>query len=208
MAGPFSSAHFYVQWGGPLPGDEEWSCGFRMLNPGGHSVSDSQAMLVGVSAAVASFHTRAGTQIGSQARLGYVKVNSISTNGLYTQETTQQATFANLPGSGTASPYPNQVALVVTLETGFSRGVANKGRFYLPLPIAPVASDGRIESQNAQAVDTSAELLRTNVNAVVPGYVMAVMSRKAGAPGARAVTSCTVGRVLDTQRRRRRSLVE
>jgi len=39
-----------------------------------------------------------------------------------------------------------------------------------------------------------------------PGAV--VMSRKAGAPTTRIVTGVDVGRVLDTQRRRRRSLPE
>lgn len=209
QAGPFDSRHFYVQWGGKLPGNETWSCGFRMLRTAGHVVTDGPALLVGIGTALAAFHAHADTQINPAAKLSFVKVNSIELDGTYTLDTTDEATYADIAGGGGAAPlYPNQTALACTATTGYSRGVAHKGRFYLPMPSIYVASTGLIADANRDIVVSSLATLRTAVNGVVSGYQMAVMSRKAGSPGHRAITGFEVGRVLDTQRRRRRSLVE
>jgi len=208
QTGPFDSTHLYVQWGGGLPGGESWSCGFRMWKSGGSAEADGAACLVPVSAAIAAFHGRAASLIGTQAKLSFVKVNAISTAGTYLGSGTNEATYADDPGGGFPSTHPNQICLVASTTTGFSRGPAHRGRFYLPLPSITVGSDGRITDANAVQVDGSLATLLTDVNANGTGHVMTVMSRKAGAPGHRAVTGFEVGSVLDTQRRRRRSLVE
>jgi hypothetical protein len=71
-----------------------------------------------------------------------------------------------------------------------------------------VLGSGLIDAPDAQAVSDTVDTLRTAVNAVNADYEMAIFSRKAGSPGNRRVTGNLVGEVLDTQRRRRRSLVE
>jgi hypothetical protein len=207
----FDSSHIYVQWGGKLPGNESWSCGFRMRRKTGTTVeADGAALLVNVAAAISAFHTRDKTNLGSGAKLSFVKCNAISVSGTYLDPSgTNQAIFADLPGAGTsAQTFPNQVALAVTLTTGFSRGPAHKGRIYLPLFNSGLGSDGLIPAANADLVRESAEQLISDVNAVNTNFEMAIFSRKLGAPGNRRVTGAQVGRALDTQRRRRRSLVE
>jgi hypothetical protein len=209
QVGPFDSSHIYVQWGGKLPGNEQWSCGFRMWKAAGSTEADANALLPGVSAAIAAYHVSTSSQISAAAKLSFVKVNAIGTDGRYIGAGTVEATYADTPGGGAAiPPHPNQVALVISLMTGFSRGPAHRGRFYMPLPVFLPAADGLIADSDRDFARTAAQGLRTAVNTNSSGHVMAVMSRKAGAPGHRSVTGIEVGRALDTQRRRRRSLVE
>jgi len=208
QVGPYDSTHLYVQWGGLLPGNEQWSCGFRMWKAAGSVEADGAATLVNIAAAISAFHTRPASLIGTQAKLSFVKVNAIALDGTYMGSGTNEATFADIAGGGFPSTHPNQIALVASTTTGFSRGPAHRGRFYIPLPSITVGGDGRITDANATSVDGSLFTLLSDVNSAGAGHVMTVMSRKAGAPGHRAVTGWEVGTVLDTQRRRRRSLVE
>jgi hypothetical protein len=208
QVGPFDSTHLYVQWGGKLPGGEIWSCGFRMWKAGGCTPADATAALVPVSAAIASYHARATSHINARTLLSFVKVNAIDVDGHYQGAGTTEALYADLNGGGVdAGVPPNQVALAVTLLTGFSRGPAHMGRWYNPLPDTIVSADGTIPAAKALEVANSTKTLLTNVNAG-GGPQMVVMSRKAGAAGHRAVTGIEVGVILDTQRRRRGALPE
>jgi hypothetical protein len=211
QAGPFISSHIYVQWGGKLPGQEQWSCGFRMWKPTGFAIeADGATLMPAVSAAISAFHTRPGSQIIATALLSYCKVNAIGADGRYVGAGTNEHIFADLGGGINPSvgvTYPNQIALAVSLLTGFSRGPAHRGRFFLPIPGMPTDFDGTISAAAQDSVHTSVNTLLTAVNA---GHEekMVVMSRKAGAPAVRPVTGFSIGAVLDTQRRRRRSLPE
>jgi len=209
VAGPFSAMHLYVQWGGKLPGSEQWSCGLRLINVGGGVANDDTGMLAAVSTAVEDYHTRALTSIGNNALLSFVKVNAIGTDGHYVANTTNEHIAPDATGGATAaSPFPNQIALAVSLTTGFSRGPAHRGRFYLPLPYTSPGVDGTIPAGTAGGVHTSTTTFLAALNAVNAAWKVGVMSRKSGAPAARVVTGVEVGRVLDTQRRRRNKLVE
>lgn len=208
QVGPFDSTHLYVQWGGKLPGNEQWSCGFRMWKSGGSTEADGAAVLVNVAAALQAFHVREGTAIHSSALFNFVKVNAIAVDGTYIGSGTNEATFADNPGGiGGAQP-ANQLTLGVSTVTGFNRGPAHRGRFYLPSPGITIGTDGRMPTAVIDGVADSCITMRTAVNSAGAGHVMVVMSRKAGAPGHRAITGFEIGTVVDTQRRRRRSLVE
>jgi len=207
--GNFDSAHLYVQWGGKLPGNEQWSCGFRMRKKTAGAVDSGSGLLVNVGAALVAFHTRDESHISAQAKLSFVKVNAIGVNGRYVGDGTNEATYADVGGAWTgAQKFPNQVAWAVSLTTGFSRGPAHRGRFFLPLPMCTLDTDSRVADADADALHGSVQTLITNLNAVNADYEVAVFSRKSGAAGNRRVTGNQVGRVLDTQRRRRRALVE
>jgi hypothetical protein len=209
VAGNFDQAHHYVQWGGSLPGGDEWSCGLRMYVPTGITPINDPTVLAGVSAAVSAFHTAAGTQISPGAKLTFAKMNLVGVDGHYVDLTTHETVFASLAGGGSGSNTPpNQVALAVTLETGYARGPAHRGRFYLPMPMTPLASDGRIATGSRDPVAATAATFLAALNAVTANAKVGVFSRKAGVAGHRAVTLMSVGRVLDTQRRRRNKLVE
>jgi hypothetical protein len=209
QVGPYNAAHLYVQWGGKLPGGETWSCGFRLRKKTPGAVDNGSALLAGVTAALSSFHADTQTQISSAAKLSFVKVNAIGVDGKYSGTGTNESIVADIGGATSGGPrYPNQVAWGVTLLTGFSRGAAHKGRFYLPLPTCQLTSDTRISPADATSLATRTGVLIDNINVVNADYEMAIFSRKDGAPGNRRVIEAEAGRVLDTQRRRRRSLVE
>lgn len=209
-AGPFVGPHLYLQWSGELPGNEQWSCGVRMspVATGPWPLTDAAGLLAAAKTAISAFHVRTASQISNYCMLSSVKLNPIDTSGHYALGTTNEAVFAAVGGGGAAMRYPNQVALVATLRTGVSRGPAHAGRFYLPMPSMAVDTSGLISTTDRDAVKGSLATLLTDLNALSASYKVAVHSRKLGAPAQRLVTSIDVGRVLDTQRRRRRSLVE
>jgi hypothetical protein len=209
VAGDFDSAHHYVQWGGTLPGGDDWSCGLRMTPVGAGTATNDPAMMTGVAAAIEAFHAAAGAQVGPGAKLTFSKMNAVGVDGHYLSLLTQEHVHASVAGGGSGANTPaNQIALVVTLETGFARGPAHRGRFYLPLPMITPGSDGRIATGSRDPVVTAAAAFLTALNAVSAGAKVGVYSRKSGAAAHRIVTSMSVGRVLDTQRRRRNKLVE
>lgn len=210
-AGPFNGPHYYVQWGGTLPGGDEWSNGLRLVaRLGVTSLPDySSVMHTAVTDAIKAWHSGATTFISPRAVLTHVKLNKIDASGHYALPTTNEQLVANLPGSGAvANTPPNQVCLAISLTTDFSRGPAHRGRFYSPLPTLPVQADGRITSGDRDAVRDSAHDLLTALNNANPNLQVGIMSRKLGAPTSNFVVGIEVGRVLDTQRRRRNKLVE
>lgn len=208
--GPFIAPHLYLQWGGKLPGNEQWSCGVRMAqrNTGPWPGTDAAGMIAAVKTAVQAFHVRGASLISNEAKLSFVKLNPIDVDGHYSLQTTNEVIVADVPGGYPGGNPPNQNALVATLETGFSRGPAHQGRFYIPLPMGATQADGLITVSDATAVKGSVTTLIADLNAVSVKYGVAVFSRKSGAPALRMVTGCTVGRAIDTQRRRRKSLNE
>lgn len=207
----FDAPHIYVQWGGKLPGNEEWSCGFRLRRKTGVVQSgEGLNVLPGLATAITAFHGSGNTNIGTGAKLQYVKANAISVDGHYMDPNgSNQQILADIPGGGTSQQtFPNQIALAVTLTTGFTRGPAHKGRFFLPLPNGSIDTNGLMTASAAIAISGAVDSLITAVNAVDANYEMAVFSRRPGGPGNRKVTGNLVGRAFDTQRRRRRNLVE
>lgn len=208
--GPFDSAHYYLQWGGKLPGNEQWSCGLRMASVGGGTPINDPGMMPTLVTAVTEYHQRAETNISGAAKLSFVKFNVIGTNGLYVDQSTQETVVADIGGVGTNAipPYPNQVTWAVSLTTGFSRGPAHRGRYYLPLPTANIETNGTVGAATAGYLSDSTDTFIAALNAVTTNAKVAVFSRKLGAAAHRLVTGNQVGRVLDTQRRRRRSLLE
>lgn len=221
VAGPFDRIHGLIQFGGGLPGGESWSCGIRVANTegafGGPDTDawDMENLLAHYVTCIASWFISGDSMISSAAKLEHVKFNRIGLNGRYHDQDSHETVFTPIQGSNAGSAkFPNQVALAITLTTAVNRGPANKGRFYSPLPSVPVEqSDGMITAANADLIAASATTLIEAISdtpgldtASDPGVV--VMSRKLGAPYTRRVSGVKVGRVLDTQRRRRRSLSE
>lgn len=221
--GPFDRKHLRITWGGTLPGNETWSCSLNMANmdaiPLNNGFIDELdtggSALTSISDAIKAYHQDAGAKIAAAAKLVFVKVAKIELDGKYPADyNSSETVFAPVSGGGGNVAVPNQVALCVSLTTGITRGPAHRGRFYLPLPTAGVnPADGLITSADATSVAQSTKAMLEAVSdwplIDLPGSPnVVVMSRKDGAPRTRQVTGVDVGRVLDTQRRRRRSLPE
>jgi len=211
VAGNFDQPHIYLQWGGSLPGGEQWSNGMRITNPGQVgtpiSLATSESYLTNAMLALATFHASADTYVSSRAKLEYAKANVIGLDGKYVYPTANEGVYTPISGAGPNHP-PNQISLAVSLTTDVTRGPAHRGRIYLPMPSHEVGATGLISAEARNPVITSALALIAALNTDPSGLKVAVMSRKSGSPSHRQVTGVEVGRVLDTQRRRRRSLAE
>jgi hypothetical protein len=217
----FDREHVLLTWGGELPGKETWTCSLRCaptsIVPGAVNISDGDldGLMASYVPAVKAFHARASTKIFTYASLLWVKAAAIDQNGKYKvgQVSVKEEQFAAVNGGGTSPGVPNQVALAVSLTTALPRGYGHAGRFYLPMPTTvPDASDGLITTGDADSVRGSVKTFLESI-ADVPGIDTdispepVVMSRH-GSGSTHKITGCKIGRVLDTQRRRRRSLPE
>lgn len=136
-------------------------------------------------------------------------MNLIGTDGRYVDKfgTVEHVLTTPAAGGGGAQ-YPPQVAAAVTLETNASRGLASKGRFYVPSPVGSFETGPGLFSISAAAnLAIRATTLVEDLNEELEGWTVAVVSgTRTGA--ARLVNRVSVGRVLDTIRSRRTSLVE
>lgn len=126
------------------------------------------------------------------------------------------------PGGSTVT-LPFQTALAITLETGRS-GNVGRGRFFLPVPAAAGSTTlGLVTGTAAQTLATSMAAFINDLNtraiaqqtdATNPLNVGPVVVASGGSvtkaipPALVPVTGVSVGRVVDTQRRRRNALDE
>lgn len=114
--------------------------------------------------------------------------------------------FLPTPVTGSASNGYPQIACVLSLRTARARGYASNGRMYIPSARAPAPADGLITQAQAESIRDSGAAFIANVETSGVG-VPAVMST-VGAGRTEAITAVRVGRVMDTQRRRRNQLPE
>jgi hypothetical protein len=220
----YDRKHVLMTWGGDLPGGEKWSCGIRLasalseaeLSPIPLSISDDflEVLVDSYANAVLSYHSDPNTGIHYFATVTWVKASGIGTDGKYLRANGAVATRATVVTHGGVSTgqMPNQNALAVTLTTAFRRGPAHEGRFFLPMPARPVQPDGLLAQDAVQLIATATKGFIESISDI-PGLDLptspgaAVMS-KVGSGHTNRVTGVSVGRAVDTQRRRRLSLNE
>jgi hypothetical protein len=221
--------HYLLQWSGTLYAQGEiFSNSLRLAPPvealNSVSVENAQSLIDDAVADLRAYWTLAN-HVGAAAVIRQVKLNPIGEDGLYLSKTnsveriltgTTGATAVITPP--TSANVPPQIALAVTLHTARQRGPGSKGRFFLPLPTiqGQLGADGRISEANATTYRTAA---RNFLNALNnwPGLDAGLGPRVVVAtPGGRnmpegdnvPVTHVSVGRVLDTQRKRRNAMLE
>jgi hypothetical protein len=158
------------------------------------------------------------TAISGVARLHWVKFAAIGANGKYTSSPVMREINGGVGigggGGGSAPSFPLQTACAITLTTATILSRV-KGRFYLPAVSGPLGTDGRMSVAWAEEVQGRAKTFLDNV-ANQPGIdvldLRAVVASGTRADGLgaqnHAVTGVTVGRTLDTIRRRRNRLPE
>lgn len=215
---------YYLTWGGTLFLAEQWQCGLK-FGPGlGTSITEPVFNLIGLTDIwddlVTWFQSgNSGAQIGSAAKLTWVKLAVLKTDGQYKFEPRLYEGPAPVAPPVTTT-YPAQVAYCVSLWSGQTLGRANHGRFYVPVPSAIVgqASDGLLTAAQANQMRDAAKTMITAVAGEIdtidiPTMPM-IMSKLSSAPDPNApgvskvIEEIGVGRVLDTQRRRRNHLNE
>lgn len=145
--------------------------------------------------------------IASRAKLDLVKFASIGVDGRYTRDPLIFE-FAGVGGTAIGVDHPFQCSFAVTLESA-RRGPSGKGRMFLPLPVFSIDGGGLISGANALDVATSVAAFLNNIQNS-PGFdgsgasVVIASSKGFLSP----VIGVRAGRVVDTIRSRRTSLVE
>lgn len=135
-----------------------------------------------------------------------VKLAFINPDGRYELDALEYIAPTLDSGPGTIPVYPPQTAVAVTTLTDARRGYASRGRYYLPPLAKYVGADGRISPADALSIATRSALWIDQMTDEM-GAPAAVFSN-VGSGAVRNILSVGCGRVLDTQRRRRRSLDE
>ena len=216
---PFPTNSLLISMGGQHYTSESWSCRLRAAST--TPVSDA-ALIAGIvelatviqGGIAADFHD-SSLFTYSASHLDFVKVAPLGPDGLYLPGADADL-FSLAPGAGvtgSAGQGVPQATTVYTLRTALHRGHASRGRIYWPgAALEPVPVTGEIALATATGMrDTMASLLNA-INAPLAAAFSSSMRLCIGSPlGAgvfRPITAVSVGRVIDTQRRRRRSLSE
>lgn len=192
-----------IRFGGPMGSEESWSCGIRAMRQG--LAGDVSEFLDDVKTAVSEWHARADSEINGAASLGWVTITTIGRDGKQIEDVTPRFEFEPVqPAPTSAGPF--QLAYCVTFRTAKPRGRAASGRIYVPHAGGGVDKSGYWFNSSAQKTMRSAVTLLQDLTGAGAGLTPSIISGVDGTHN--AITRVEVGNVLDTQRRRRRSLKE
>ena len=153
----------------------------------------------------------AGGTWADYSTLTAIKASARGVDGLYLTDPRVSESLTN--PSGTTGSLPPQCSTVISLRSGFTLGKGNYGRMFLPHHKIPYpagearASEAAAGAMAAQAVITVnqwTDAINEDTTAIL---FPAIMSQAAGTPS-KGVTQIGVGRVVDTQRKRRNRLDE
>jgi hypothetical protein len=204
-------------------GAEQWSTGFYVGAVGADVSNPTQAFADAIRTAWTTFFQSTGAAIGNLWKTDNVKVAQVGTDGKTNLSNVVYAPYGTpIVGGNAAAAFPPQIALVASLENAGARGLAAKGRMYLPGVSAAVNGSGQIATAGVTGITTAMKTFLDAVNAAAPTgerVILASQGRRVKQPdGSYAVTPGTavnadvnrvrVGSVYDTQRRRRNQLVE
>lgn len=220
---PTFPEHYLLAFGGHIGPDattvnEEWQNTLRFTSdspvPSVDADATYQAILGDVWTDTAAWFTTADNNFSDQVWLSWVKFNKIATTGKYANPTTYEAQHTPVRGTSSTGMLPPQNSLVLSFTTAVNRGRASKGRIFLPPMTTNVVDfDGRIKPLFQTPMLTAAKTWLTNLNNWpgidgVTGINLqaAIVSSVDGSH--RPITGLRLGRVIDTHRSRRRSMVE
>ena len=215
--------HIVLQFGGRLgqTSGETWSNTIRFVETS-TDVAEMQALaatwLPELVPAITQVMTAGG--YSNAAWLDFIKANAVGADGRQ-PNTSTNAWFAGddftaVNGSLTAGPF--QVAMAISFTTQAVRGIGSKGRVYVPTGSIEQGTSfdgqtGLISVAQATAWrDAWATFLQTLDDNPGPDFAnlrAAVVSSRGSDPGNwHTINGVRVGRVPDTQRRRRNALQE
>lgn len=196
-------------------GQEEWQTGFYMGSPTQDAAVPTQLFADAVRDAWITFFSSQEGNISSGFKFTTAKCARLLKNGLYDGEAVESHAAATVSGGAISStPMPPQVSLVATLIAGSGKGLAGKGRMYLPGVNAAIDGTGHIISPAPQNIATKLSEFFNAINGSfdAPGEVINVSRGHKAQLGLGArnvpVNGIRVGNVYDTQRRRRNQLAE
>ena len=192
---------------------ESWSFNLRFGsedNQSGGGGTVTQAMADAAALACRAMITSTDARFSTATHFDEVRVYPIGANGKMTAEPNIAAPTEPTKGPVSGPHLPFQSSLVVSL-TANGIGKGKRGRFYLPMQCLEVTTSGTVQPAQMATVVPAVVTFLNALNdgaATTPNQALGI-SGSTGAQGTfRTVRHITVGNVIDTQRRRRRSLVE
>lgn len=204
-------------------GAEIWSTGFYVGIPGADAGVPTQAFADNVRTAWTALFTNTNMGIHSNWKTNQIKVAELGADGKTFLNTVIYAPYGTpIAGASNGSCFPPQIALATTLVADGQRGLAAKGRMYLPGVSLAVGANGQIDVGSVTGMVAKMKTFLDAVNTAAGAgtyVVLASEGRKIkgtdgkytpvpGTAVTQKVTSVRIGSVYDTQRRRRNALVE
>lgn len=208
--------------GGSLATTETWSMSMHIA---GDTIG--QDILQDTGLGIQQWFARPTSRLSGLATLQWYKYNEVRTTavgvpsdefyrgvGSYVDANDPRTYFFPAPTVGPSWPLPPQNAFVLSLETAEVRGAAHAGRMFQPAGGTntastagqlPLGADGRMSTSETMDLAVSAAQLITDINGAVDGSVCVWSNAYRTF---HEVTGVRVGRVVDTQRRRRKGLIE
>lgn len=201
---------------------EHWVTGFYLGAPDADA-SDPAGSAGAIGPLWSTFFTNTGSKVSNLFRTLQIKVATLGTDGKTDLEAVDWYDYPTPPvGGNTSSAFPPQVALAATITSEIQRGLAAKGRMYLPGVCALLTSTtAKISSTDTGTIATNFKTFLDAVNSsssVAGNVILASHGHFVKAtdttpafyalPKNAAATGCRVGDVYDTQRRRRNELPE
>lgn len=181
---------------------ETWACRLNIATvvPTG----DGAPTKATLDAIGADWDNTVGAHTTSDTILTGVKWAFIGPDGKYINDPVLSSSL-NLGGSRLQLAHVDQVSVVISLNTAM-RGARGRGRIFLPGPGVPIGDGSVMSATDAQNIATSGAALLSAINAKFPNTGNVCVASSLGTNS--DVTSVRVGRVFDTVRSRRTSLVE
>lgn len=212
--------HYYLTFGGTLCQDEIWQCGMHFAPSSGENIFDrafQEISLADIFQDLAEWvqdwdaHSGPGSGFSTKCTLGWARLAVKDRAGL--DKFNSRVYYPETPVTGVSSTgHAPQVCYVVTLWSGQKVRRANWGRFYVPMPVASWTYDnGRMDQAYCDNLATRAGELIKNINgevSTVGVQTYPCIISKVGTGEVKSIQKIAVGRVLDTQQRRRNKLDE
>lgn len=203
-----------ISFGGNVYGDKDiWTCALNYGHPDSGEGFESGALpdaLPSIALAIQTFFQSNTTKISSGCDLRWVKMAFIGKDGLYFREPTIYDFTTPITG-GDSTKVPAQQALAVTFESDKFRAPGKNARIFLPLYAGAVGVDGYVSQSDVTYVMDNMQLMLGQIEQAIeveddtpPRLIVA--SQKTLVHN--TVTKIKVGRVIDTQRRRRNKFQE
>ena len=209
---PYPTPLIKLSFGGTLAdGLEIWSCGLTMdvVDVPGNEMANFllwQEDFPAYVTIIENFVSNPDARVPTGVNLTWVKAALVDTDGAYMMEPIEAPASAS---GGDAGGYLPQGALVYTLVSDRWKDPGRYNRFYLPTSTPTSTTGWRLTE--AQALD-AAEACKSFIEQLditgTQASSIVVVASPVGSGHMRGVYDIRVGRLIDTQRRRRNAIAE
>lgn len=202
---------------------ENWSCGLKLRHLGGDDASamrdECEATIDEVVDIVTTYYTTNFAHFSAGTRLNWVRLNVINKDTGDYNYPNDPLIVENLDVTGGGATGIPQVAYCVTTRGDPKRGAGAFGRWFVPMANLTPAADGRLATSVASIMADTAGTFLAALGSIDSGlgpdawapwhFGLSGTGSVASRTGVdSAIRQVDVGRVMDTQRRRRNQLLE